>query len=72
MAEISTRTVMTAVFTLHDRDRPNWPTAERVAEYLRVSTDDVLPLLRELKRKRIFMDRQRRGKRVWMSWSEAN
>lgn len=69
--ELTTRTIISAAWELHSR-RSKWPTAEAIAEYLRVPLDDVERLLRELRRKRIFDKRQRSGEKVWMPWSEAN
>lgn len=70
-AEITTRTIISAAWTLYSR-RSKWPTAEAIAEYLRVPLDDVERLLRELRRKRLFDKRQRQGEKVWMPWGEAN
>jgi hypothetical protein len=68
--DLRSATVIRAVHELGDRTN-GWPTAERIADYLRAPTGDVLALLRDLKAARIVTDRRRKGQRVWMPWSEA-
>ena len=67
MAEIEATTVIRAVHELHDRTG-DWPTAERIATYLKVDQRDVQRHLLRLRRKRILVDRWRHKQRVWMDW----
>lgn len=69
-ANIDSRTVMNAIWRLHDRAR-RWPTVAEIADYLEVDEKIVRPLLRELKSARLYRDRQRDNRRVWMPWDEA-
>lgn len=72
---INTRTVISAVWQLGYRHgasvgdhRSRWPTETEIAEYLNVDVAIVRPLLRELRDNRLFRDRRRQGRRVWMPW----
>jgi hypothetical protein len=65
--------VIRALYDLQGQDGPRttYATAERIASYLKADVQLVLPILRDLKDRRLFTDRQRRGERVWMPWREA-
>jgi DNA-directed RNA polymerase specialized sigma subunit len=68
---VGTKACLRAVYELRDRhQRP--PTAEEVSNYLQTTTETALRQLRELKRERIFDDRRRQSKRVWMLWADAH
>jgi hypothetical protein len=73
MGEIRSPMVIRAIYDLQRREGPQsvWPTAERIADYLRAPVGDVLARLRDLKGERLFTDRRRKGERVWMPWSET-
>lgn len=66
-AEINTRTVISAVWSLHSA-RARWPTAAEVAVYLEAPEADIRKLLRELKAARLFRDRRRSNRVVWGPW----
>lgn len=61
--------VIRAVHHLHGSGR--WPTVDEIAAHLETSNSAVTTALRELKRRRIFRDRTREKRRVWMPWGEA-
>lgn len=67
MTEVTNRMVLGAVWDLH---RAQWPTADEVADYLKVPVADVRRCLRELKAARIFKDRRRKGRQVWGPWND--
>jgi hypothetical protein len=69
-ADVGSHAVIRAVHTLHSRTG-NWPTLADVADYLETTEEDARRCLLELRRSRLFRDRQRGGKRVWMPWSES-
>lgn len=70
-ADIEGSTVIRAIHELQRRTT-EWPTAEGIADFLEVPVADVRRHLQTLRRKRIFDDRQRRGKRVWMPWERCH
>ena len=65
--EISTSTVVRAAYELHTRFG-HWPSSGDLAEYLQAKEGTVRARLLELRRARLFRDRQRDGRRVWMPW----
>ena len=70
MSAINTRTVISAVWELHGHGS-GWPTVAALGRYLEVPEDEVRPLLRELKAKRILKDRRRQHQTVWGPWDPA-
>lgn len=67
--DISTASVIGAAYEAHRRGR--WPTIEEIADYLETDAETVRALLLDARRRRLFRDRRRDGKRVWMPWGEA-
>lgn len=63
--------VIRAIYDLGDRYSPTWPTAARIASFLEVDEEDVRACLRDLRSRRLFRDRRRKGKTVWVPWEEA-
>lgn len=70
MPPVSSGAVIRAVWELHDRQAP--ATVEAIAKYLEVPESEVREELGALKANRIFDERQRKGKRVWLPWAEAH
>lgn len=66
--EISAGTVIRAIRDLGDRG--TWPTPAEIASYLEADEETVRAHLRELRRQRLFVDRTRDRRRVWMPWNE--
>jgi Mn-dependent DtxR family transcriptional regulator len=62
--------VIRAVWELHDRGTAT--TVEAIAKYLEVPESEVREELNALKANRIFDQRMRKGKRVWLPWVEAH
>jgi DNA-binding IclR family transcriptional regulator len=60
-------TTLRAVHDLRDGDE-HWPTADEIAEHLKVPTADVHPMLVELKARRLLRDRRRGERREWGRW----
>jgi predicted ArsR family transcriptional regulator len=67
---VSSRAVIRAVWTLHDRTTPT--TVEAIAKYLQTPESDVKRELRELKASRLVDVRTRKGERVWLPWAEVH
>lgn len=65
---ITTTAVMHAVYTLGRNRHPTWPTAQEIADWLEAPEPEVLGILRDLKGQRLFRDRTRQKRRVWMPW----
>lgn len=65
---ISSHAVMRAVY---DLGRSKWPTAPEIAAYLETDETEVRAKLLDLKRQRIFRDRRRHNRRVWMPWGSV-
>jgi len=66
-SELSTTRVMSAIYECKGR-LGRWATSAEIASYLEVPVKDVRPLLAELRVKRLFRDRQRDNRKVWMPW----
>lgn len=64
------RQVISAVWQLYDR-HGEWRTSADIAKYLEHDEKIVRRALSQLKAKRIFRDRQRSGRKVWMPWEQA-
>jgi DNA-directed RNA polymerase specialized sigma subunit len=60
--------VMRAIYDLEKR-LGRWPTAQEIAEYLKVAREEVRPILGDLHNARLFKERQRNGRKVWLPWS---
>lgn len=69
-ADISSQRVIGAVYELASR-QSRWPTLTEIAAYLQCKPDVVADHLNTLKRKRLFRDRQRDRRRVWMPWEQT-
>jgi transcription initiation factor IIE alpha subunit len=67
---VDARAVIRGIYTLHGRSGCA-PTAEEIAEHLKVKVGDVRPLLATLRRQRLFEQRSRRRQKVWMPWGET-
>lgn len=62
--------VLRAVWTIHDTTG-EWPTVHAIAAHLELDADSVRSALLWQRGHRVLRMRQRRGKRVWMPWSES-
>lgn len=69
--EVRASSVISAVHTLGSRN-VEAPTAAEIAKYVRAEEEDVLVILRSLKRRGIFDDRRRAGARRWFPWEKVN
>jgi hypothetical protein len=67
MATISTTTVIGAMYQLKTA-YGRWASAQEIADYLEVDRRVIAPLLAGLRDRRVFRDRQRDGRKVWMPW----
>lgn len=65
--EITAATVIRAINDLGSRG--SWPTPAEIADYLKADEDDVRLHLRQLRSQRLYVDRSRNRRRVWMPWS---
>lgn len=68
---LTTASVIRAIYDLGDRHGGRWPTVPDIAGYLRSDEPEVRACLRELRAQRLFTDRRRKGRTVWMPWREA-
>lgn len=50
--------------------RGSWPTPTEIADHLEADEKAVRTQLRELRTERLFRDRRRNGRTVWMPWGE--
>lgn len=66
-AEISAAAVIRAINDLGARGA--WPTPAEIADYLKAGEDEVRLHLRQLRSQRLYIDRSRNRRRVWMPWS---
>ena len=69
MADITTQTIIRAVYDLHS-NTGRWPTRDAIANHLDCEIATVKLGLAELRRKRIMRDRRRQNETVWMPWGE--
>ena len=67
---ISAKTVIRAIGDLTDRTGQG-PTTEDLAKYLECAAGDLRPALLSLRSQRIYRQRQRQGRKVWLRWSDG-
>lgn len=67
----SRQRVIGAIYELAGRHNGRWPTMLEIADYLEEPPHLIGEHLQHLKRTKLFRDRWRQKRNVWMPWEQA-